>query len=428
MWLLYLQNFEPAEFQKYRSKRKNEMKCTVKYYFYKKIFLEEFNLGFGQPRSDTCSQCDRLQNKIENSTDATEREKLETEKRVHVTKADNAYDLLTKKQTEAKNNDNIAVYTFDFQQNLPSPTLHSNDMFYCRMLWTYNFALHDCKTNDGIMHLWNETIAKRGSSEVCSCLNLTLNARKNNEQHLILFSDGCGGQNRNKAVMHFLLSLIENETYRRIDHYFLIRGHTFLPNDRDFSCIELRKKVDRALIPKDWVNIIKDSRLVQPFEVVEIKQEDIFDHKTLAEEKFKKSFTDSFGQKLKFREVMWFSYGESEIYNETFTELVTEEHPKEVWCRYTHNSMEPWKRVNAYKRQSGNNNTNSNQLKRKYRSPIKLNAAKKKDLVSLCEKGLMLGAEDFYMNLPSIGSNSSNIVRRNNDEEDDDSDGDDYVY
>ena len=105
-------------------------------------------------------------------------------------------------------------YFFDFQQNLPSPTLHSNDMFYCRMLWTYTFALHNCSTNEGIMHLWNETVAKRGSSEVASCLNSTLKTRHQNESHLILFSDGCPGQNKNKAVVMFLQSLIEDQSFK----------------------------------------------------------------------------------------------------------------------------------------------------------------------------------------------------------------------
>ena len=57
------------------------------------------------------------------------------------------------------------MYTFDFQQNLPIPDI-SGDMFYIRMLWVYNFVVHDGSNSDGIMHLWDETIAERGSVEV----------------------------------------------------------------------------------------------------------------------------------------------------------------------------------------------------------------------------------------------------------------------
>ena len=184
---------------------------------------------------------------------------------------------------------------------------------------------------------------------MCSCLAYTLQNRNKNEENLILFSDGCCGQNRSKAVVHFLLSLIEKNIFKRIEHYFLYRGHTFLPNDRDFSSIEAQKKVDRALVTHDWVKIIEENRQVHPFQVNEMTQEHILDYKTYAEAKMKASFTDNKGQKLKFRDVMWFSYGQSEVYNDTFTEVTMESHPEEVWCRYTHSHVESWKRINVKK-------------------------------------------------------------------------------
>ncbi|KAK3739489.1 hypothetical protein RRG08_061938, partial [Elysia crispata] len=63
-------------------------------------------------------------------------------------------------------------------------------------------------------------------------------------------------------------------------------------------------------------------------------------------------------------------------------------------------------------------------LNRKYHAPLKLKAAKKKDLVSLCEKGLMLGAEEFYRNLPEYGNEATPAAAVN----DSDDDGDDYLY
>ena len=66
--------------------------------------------------------------------------------------------------------DAIVMITFDFQQNLPTPHLHHNDMFYLRQIWTYNFGILDCVSDQGYMYLWDETMAKRGSSEVASCV------------------------------------------------------------------------------------------------------------------------------------------------------------------------------------------------------------------------------------------------------------------
>ncbi|KAK3741707.1 hypothetical protein RRG08_057468 [Elysia crispata] len=87
------------------------------------------------------------------------------------------------------------------------------------------------------------------------------------------------------------------------------------------AVLKPEKKVDRALVPHDWVKIIEESRQVHPFQVNEMTQEHILDPKTYAEANMKASFTDNNGQKLKFRDVMWFSYGQSEVYNDTFTEV-----------------------------------------------------------------------------------------------------------
>ena len=134
------------------------------------------------------------------------------------------------------------MYTFDFQQNLPLPTLTHSDVFYCRQLWVYNFGIHDCVSDKGVMHLWDETTAKRGSSEVASCLHRCLSQRSTGAKHLVLFSDGCPGQNKNRIIATFLLKLVHDGQFEQIDHFFLVRGHTFLPNDRDFSVIEREKR------------------------------------------------------------------------------------------------------------------------------------------------------------------------------------------
>lgn len=124
------------------------------------------------------------------------------------------------------------MYTFDFQQNLPLPTLTHSDVFYCRQLWVYNLGVHDCVSDVGIMHLWDETTAKRGSSEVASCLHCCHSQRHTGAKHLVLFSDGCAGQNKNRIIATFLLKLVRDGQFEQIDHFFLVHGHT-LPNDRD---------------------------------------------------------------------------------------------------------------------------------------------------------------------------------------------------
>ncbi|MES9884547.1 MAG: hypothetical protein ABW185_27190, partial [Sedimenticola sp.] len=396
MWLLYLVKHEPEHIEQIRRREK----CTakVRLWLYRHLFNTEFNLKFGMPRSDTCAKCDRLELSINETVDTTKKTELASEKEIHLRKAESAYKELKQCGDRAKTSEDLDVYTFDFQQNLPIPAISSSDMFYSRMLWVYNFGLHDCTTGDGIMHLWNETTAKRGSSEVCSCLLQTVRERHTMAEKLVLFSDGCSGQNKNKTVISTLAQMTKkaDAPYKQIDHHFLVRGHTFLPNDRDFALIEKRKKGESPVLPEEYNTIISDARTVQPFIVKTMKREDFIDYKEESDKLMKTSLKDNDGEKVKIRDVMWYSYGQSQIKDPTNDHESTIQHEDEVWCRYSHNPYEPWKKVKIYKRGCAPTVCETT-VKTKYSGPIPLKGPKYNDLLKLCEKGLVeAAARDFY--------------------------------
>ena len=169
MWLLYLEKYEPTEREKYIRNEAENMKPIVTYSFHKDIFFTEFNLRFGRPKNDTCLICDRIATcLLDPNIQDDERDSLTREKELHLRRAESAYKLLSEKSKLAKTNPKYDVFTFDFQQNLPCPNLTLSDIFYTRLLRTYNFGVHDCSSDDGIMHIWSEHTAARGSSEVCS--------------------------------------------------------------------------------------------------------------------------------------------------------------------------------------------------------------------------------------------------------------------
>ena len=156
---------------------------------YRDIFNGEFNLGFGLPRTDTCAKCDKLYLSIQAAEGTEEKEQKEMELENHQEKARAGYEMKREDKQGAisswdgkarpigssgvrnRSKDAVDMITYDFQQNLPTPNLQHNDMFYKRQLWTYNFGIHDCVANQGYMFMWDETIAKRGSVEVASCLH-----------------------------------------------------------------------------------------------------------------------------------------------------------------------------------------------------------------------------------------------------------------
>lgn len=80
-------------------------------------------------------------------------------------------------------------------------------------------------------------------------------------KHLIAFSDGCPGQNKNNAVVIFLCSLIQIGHFDKAEHYFRIRGHSYLPNDRDFGSIKCKLKLhdNRIYVPDQYEELNKPS-------------------------------------------------------------------------------------------------------------------------------------------------------------------------
>lgn len=53
-----------------------------------------------------------------------------------------------------------------------------------------------------------------------------------------IYSDNCGGQNKNHALSRLLCALTETGRFKVIEHYYPVKGHSYLPCDMDFSLIK----------------------------------------------------------------------------------------------------------------------------------------------------------------------------------------------
>ena len=175
------------------------------------------------------------------------RREVEREHDSHVRSAELFYSDLRCDTTLSKQNSQVCTLTFDFQQNLPLPHVPVGDVCYLHQLWLYVFGVHNCGTNDVAMYCWPETVAKCGSDEVISCLYHVISQLPPTVTTLRLFSDGCGGQNKNMNVMRFLFCLVAQGRFQQIRHTFPVTGHSFLPNDRDFGRTEVEKRKNECI-------------------------------------------------------------------------------------------------------------------------------------------------------------------------------------
>lgn len=267
-----------------------EMKDKVKYNFYYKYFKENFNYSFGRPQVDVCSQCESFSAKLRDPclSDNVKRS-VTAEQMIHKRRAKKFYSKL-KEMSENKDKDTVAL-CFDFMQNLPLPNIPVQEVFYMRQLWLYVFGIHDLKTNKTHIYLYHEGEANKSPDEVCSLLLHYLNETVSSEvKHLVLFSDGPSSQNKNHTVVRFLMNLCDRGVFETVTHYFPVRGHSFLPCDRDFGSIKrVLRKVDRVYTPDQYAELILKASTTERFSVHQITSKDIFNFKNWWPQFYKKN-------------------------------------------------------------------------------------------------------------------------------------------
>lgn len=257
-----------------------ELKTKVKYEYYLKYFNENYSLRFGRPQVDVCSECERLGTRLKdpNLNDNAKRVTA-AELMVHKRRAKKFYTQIqdvTKLCAERKD---VCAITFDYMQNLPLPNIPVQEIFYYRQLWVYAFQIHNLKENTGHFYTYHEGQAYKGPNEVCTfLLDYIVNKLSPEITELHIFSDGCPGQNRNHTMVRFLLTLAATKRFKKICHYFPIRGHSFLPCDRDFGTVKrVIRKYDRVYVPEEYYHMITSSRKTSPFSIDTVTYKDIFD-------------------------------------------------------------------------------------------------------------------------------------------------------
>lgn len=153
------------------------------------------------------------------------------------------------------------------------------------------FCIHDLKSNKAKLYLYHEGEANKCPDEVCSfLLNYIQNEVPNTVKKLLLFSDGAAGQNKNHTTMRFLLNLCDRGQFEKIIQYFPVRGHSFLPCDRDFGSIKrLLRRTDRIYTPQEYADLIVKASKVGRFSIHQVGTDEIISFKDWWPRSYKKT-------------------------------------------------------------------------------------------------------------------------------------------
>lgn len=269
---------------------------TVKYSFYYKIFRESFDYRFGKPQIDTCGECEQLKVKIKNSNlnDCAKRV-ASAELSVHERRSRKFYESIKKSKELSKKDCTVLGLAFDYMQNISIPCIPVQELYYFRQLSVFPFAIHNLKNDKADFFLYHEGIAKKGPNETCSFLWKYLNENiSSSVRELHLYSDSCGGQNKNHCMIRFLLSLTDMRKFDKIIHRFPIRGHSFLACDRDFGQIKRTlNKVDRFYEPSQICEMVCSAGTPGKFTVHMIDSDDVLDFKSWWPKRYKKNCLSS---------------------------------------------------------------------------------------------------------------------------------------
>lgn len=221
----------------------------VKFEMFRKIFVNEYNIGFSSPATDCCAQCMRLKLLRKKEKDDEKKAAYALELTIHQKSSRAFYELLRESPP------NSVTFCFDLQQVQPLPKTPINDAFYAQQVSLYVFCCVDSKAKNPTFYQWTEDEAGRGSVEIGSALlNYLDSLDLTNISLLRLFCDGCGGQNRNSHVIHALyywLKFKARASVLEISLTFPVRGHSFLPADRVFGRVEKELRKHQPLIARE---------------------------------------------------------------------------------------------------------------------------------------------------------------------------------
>ena len=96
---------------------------------------------------------------------------------------------------------------------------------------------------------------------------------------VVMFSDTCGGQNRNQYMTTMLHYVVQNhKTIKNIDYIFMVQGHSHMEVDTMHSAIERKSGGLQIYEPYGWEIVAAIARQ-NPYFVYSLKYTDFVDTK-----------------------------------------------------------------------------------------------------------------------------------------------------
>lgn len=252
-----------CKFYKKKTKEKTKPMSLVSY----RRFFRTQGYSFHRPRTDVCDFCTIMNHKVKTyPRNRTFQVKLS----LHERQVEKYKELKKKILKDHAGDESTLVLEFDFAQNLPIPRLNVTSQFYKRLGWLYIFNIHNHTNQTSALYYYTEKEGKKNSNAVSSMLYDYIGRyMEDSVRRIILFSDACGGQNKNYTIVMFL-SWLAKSLNVHISHYFPVRGHSYNVCDRNFGCYRRKmKNIEIIETVPEYIKILQEARKKPtPFETI----------------------------------------------------------------------------------------------------------------------------------------------------------------
>lgn len=233
--------------------------------------MQKMNVSLYTPKKDQCNECTMHAN---GTLDNNSYEK-------HIKKKEEA---VAEKEADKclgkENRDEIRSYTVDLQAVLLSPRLNAAANYYKTKLKVHNQVYYNLATKDVSCYVWHEGSGGLESDIFATIATKFVSNEINQSQtipkKIIIWSDGCGYQNRNAKISNALLD-ISMKYGVIIEQKYLEVGHTQMEVDSCHSAIETKlKRRKQVFLPADYIPIIQSARIDNPYRTHYLSYSDFY--------------------------------------------------------------------------------------------------------------------------------------------------------
>lgn len=234
---------------------------------YSKIFNTEFNLSFHRPKKDVCEKCLIYRNLINPTVD----EKAAFD--AHIAKKERSREEHTE-DLKIMPQSKTYVLSIDLQNTFHAPKGPADSWYYKRKFNCHHLTAKCANNGKTYSSFWDESQSGRNGNDLASATMSILNRLFQDDpfiEHIILWSDSCVPQNRNKMMsMAIMMFLKGHSTVKTVTQKYCEPGHSSIQDiDSVHASIEHYLRHRQFYSPVSLIKLLREMN--QPNVKLEMK-------------------------------------------------------------------------------------------------------------------------------------------------------------